>query len=62
MNKTKQFLLLLIEMRRYSYEAIFSKLDLFFLFDRISESDYLELSEKTQKIYGEESVENELEG
>lgn len=54
MNKTKQFLLIILNSRKYSYEAIFSKLDLFFLLDRISESEYLELSEKVKSDYQKE--------
>ncbi len=62
MNKTKQFLCVIIDSGRYSYESLFSKLDLFFLFDRISESDYIELSEKVKKLCGEEAAADELEG
>lgn len=59
MNKTKQFLLIILNSRKYSYEDIFSKLDLFFLLDRISESEYLELSQKVKSDYQKEEV---LEG
>ncbi len=60
MNKTKQFLLIILNSRKCSYEDIFSKLDLFFLLDRISESEYLELSEKVKTDYRKDETLTEV--
>ena len=51
MNRTKEFLCVILESGKYSYESLFSKLDLFFLLDRLCEEEYLELSEKIKKKY-----------
>ena len=57
MNKTYKYLLIVLASKRYSYESLFSKLDLFLMLDRISEKEYLELSEKLKaeenKVYEE---------
>ena len=61
MNKTYQYLLIIISSKKYSYESLFSKIDLFLMLDRISESEYLELSEKLLEMKNGEVSEDELE-
>ncbi len=63
MNRTKEFLLVILESGKYSYESLFSKLDLFFLLDRVSEEEYVELSDKIKEKYNRvgEGAEDELE-
>ncbi len=49
MNKTYEYLLIILSKKKYSHESLFSKLDLFLMLDRISENEYLELSEKLRE-------------
>jgi hypothetical protein len=51
MNKTYQYISIIIESKKYSYEELFSKLDLFFMLGRISESEYMTLAEKMNEGY-----------
>ena len=65
MNKTYQYLLIVIASKKYSYESLFSKLDLFLMLDRISEEEYVELSKMLKKEENkvlEEVSDEELEG
>jgi len=65
MNKTYQYLLIVIASKKYSYESLFSKLDLFLMLDRISEEEYVELSNMLKKEENkvlEEVSDEELEG
>lgn len=61
MNKTYQYLLIIVSSEKYSYESLFSKIDLFFMLDRISEEEYLELSDKLSAKKNAEVNEYELE-
>lgn len=61
MNKTYQYLLIIVSSGKYSYESLFSKIDLFLMLDRISESEYLEISEKLSEKKNAEVSEDELE-
>lgn len=51
MNKTYQYISIIIDSKKYSYEELFSKLDLFFMLSRISESEYMALAEKMNEGY-----------
>ena len=46
MNKTYEYLTIILTSKKYSYESLFSKLDLFLMLDRISTEQYMELSGK----------------
>ncbi|MBQ9976828.1 MAG: hypothetical protein IJP16_09980 [Clostridia bacterium] len=61
MNRTYQFLLIIIRSGKYSHSDLFSKLDLFFMLDRITEEQYLELSEMLRETENGEVSEYELE-
>jgi hypothetical protein len=52
MNRTYQYLLIIISAKKYSYESLFSKLDLFLMLDRITQEQYVEL---TSKLEGEKN-------
>jgi len=43
-NKTYSNLKILITANRYDYADMFSKLDIFFALDRITENEYIELT------------------
>lgn len=61
MNRTYQFLLIIIRSGKYSHSDLFSKLDLFFMLDRITEEQYLELSGMLRETENGEVSEYELE-
>ena len=61
MNKTYQYLLVIVSSKKYSYESLFSKIDLFFMLDRITEGQYLELVEKIAPKKNREVSDDELE-
>lgn len=61
MNKTYQYLLIIVSSGKYSLDLLFSKIDLFLMLDRISEEEYLELFEKLSEKKNEEVALDELE-
>ncbi len=61
MNKTYQYLLIIISSGKYSYDSLFSKIDLFWMLERITEEEYLELSKKLSAKKCEEVSVDELE-
>ena len=61
MNRTYQFLSIVIKSKKYSHEEMFSKLDLFFMLDRINEAQYMELSEILRENENAEVTDDELE-
>ena len=61
MNRTYQFLSIVIKAKKYSHEEMFSKLDLFFMLDRINEEQYMELSGILHENENVEVVSSELE-
>lgn len=66
MNKTYQYLIIILASKKYSYESLFSKLDLFLMLDRINEKEYIELSERLKaeenKVLEEVICDEESEG
>lgn len=61
MNKTYQYLLIIVSSGKYSYESLFSKIDLFLMLDRITSDEYLELYKKLSEKKNKEVIEDELE-
>ena len=61
MNKTYQYLLVIVSSGKYSYESLFSKIDLFLMLDRINSIEYLELHRKLTEKKNKEVIFDELE-